>query len=72
MAIQLVTHASGSRDLLASDHLQRTGLAVRLQEANVIAWLDTETAFTVARHLCRSLGIDPYLCYDRPDIADTG
>jgi hypothetical protein len=50
----------------------RAGLAVRLQEADVVEWLDTETAFTVGRRLCRSLGIDPYLCYDRPDIADTG
>ncbi|WP_342240999.1 hypothetical protein [Inquilinus sp. OTU3971] len=50
----------------------RAGLAVRLQEADVIEWLDTETAFTVGRRLCRSLGIDPYLCHDRPDIADTG
>jgi hypothetical protein len=50
----------------------RAGLAVRLQEADVVEWLDTETAFTIGRRLCRSLGIDPYLCYDRPDIADTG
>jgi hypothetical protein len=50
----------------------RAGLAVRLQEADVIGWLDSETAFTVGRRLCRSLGIDPYLCYDRPEITDTG
>ena len=55
----------------------RTGLAVRLQEADVIEWLDTETIFTVTDRLCRSLGIDIFLCLeslcdDNPDEPDTG
>jgi len=55
----------------------RTGLAVRLQEADVIEWLDTETIFTVTDRLCRSLGIDKFLCLeslcdDNPDEPDTG
>jgi hypothetical protein len=36
------------------------GLAVRLQEFDVIALLDTECTFTVADRLCRSLGIGTY------------
>jgi len=50
----------------------RAGLAVRLQEADVIEWLDTETIFTVADRLSRSLGIDPLLCLENPDTPDTG
>ncbi|WP_343718280.1 hypothetical protein [Inquilinus sp.] len=48
------------------------GLAVRLREADVTEWLDTETTQTVARRLCRSLGIDPYNCFATPDLPDTG
>jgi hypothetical protein len=50
----------------------RAGLAVRLQEADVIEWLDTETPATVADRLCRSLGLDPYLCRQGPEAPDTG
>ncbi|OWJ65794.1 hypothetical protein [Inquilinus limosus] len=50
----------------------RAGLAARVREADVIAWLDTETTQTVARRLCRSLGIDPYNCFEKPDSPDTG
>ncbi|TSD84178.1 hypothetical protein FFK22_034020 [Mycobacterium sp. KBS0706] len=55
----------------------RAGLAVRLQEADVIEWLDTETIFTVTDRLCRSLGIDSFLCLEslcdhNPDEPDTG
>jgi len=55
----------------------RAGLAVRLQEADVIEWLDTETIFTVPDRLCRSLGIDSFdclesLCDHNPDEPDTG
>ena len=50
----------------------RAGLAARLREPDVTEWLDTETTQTVARRLCRSLGIDPHNCFERPDIPDTG
>jgi hypothetical protein len=50
----------------------RAGLAVRLQEADVIEWLDTETTDTVTQRLWRSLGIEPYLSSDPPDKPDTG
>jgi hypothetical protein len=56
----------------------RAGLAVRLREADVIEWLDTEATITVAERLCRSLGIDHFLWLGRyldledPDAPDTG
>ena len=50
----------------------RAGLAVRLQEADVVEWLDTESTFTVADRLCRSLGVDHFLCLEDPDAPDTG
>ncbi|WP_026869201.1 hypothetical protein [Inquilinus limosus] len=50
----------------------RAGLAVRLQEADVIEWLDTESTFTVADRLARSLGIDRFLCLEDPNAPDTG
>jgi hypothetical protein len=50
----------------------RAGLAVRLQEADVIEWLDTETTDTITQRLWRSLGIEPYLSPDPPDKPDTG
>ena len=50
----------------------RAGLAVRLQEADVVEWLDTEAIFTVADRLCRSLGVDHFLCLEDPDAPDTG
>ncbi|MGO1079271.1 hypothetical protein [Inquilinus sp. CA228] len=50
----------------------RAGLAVRLQEADVVGWFDTETIFSIAERLSRSLGIDPYLWLDDPDAPDTG
>lgn len=56
----------------------RAGLAVRLREADVIEWLDTEPTITVAERLCRSLGIDHllwlgrYLDLEHPDAPDTG
>ena len=43
----------------------RAGLAVRLQEPDVIEWLDTECTAVAADHLCRSLGIGVY--FDDPD-----
>jgi len=46
----------------------RAGLAVRLQEPDVIEWLDTECTFVAADRLCRSLGIGMYL--DDPEAAD--
>ncbi|TSD88833.1 hypothetical protein FFK22_010075 [Mycobacterium sp. KBS0706] len=46
----------------------RAGLAVRLQEPDVIEWLDTECAAIVADRLCRSLGIGMY--FDDPEAAD--
>ncbi|MBW8724595.1 MAG: hypothetical protein JF625_05495, partial [Inquilinus limosus] len=50
----------------------RAGLAVRLQETDVIEWLDTETTDTITERLWRSLGIEPYLSSDPPDKPDTG
>jgi hypothetical protein len=50
----------------------RAGLAVRLQEADMIECLDTETTRTVADRLCRSLGIETCLRYRDPEIPDTG
>jgi hypothetical protein len=50
----------------------KAGLAVRLQEADVVEWLDTEATFTVADRLCRSLGVDHFLCLEDPDAPDTG
>ena len=50
----------------------RAGLAVRLQEPDVIGWLDTQTTFTTADRLCRSLGINPYLWFEDLDEPDTG
>ncbi|MGF6233026.1 hypothetical protein QFZ27_006981 [Inquilinus ginsengisoli] len=50
----------------------RAGLAVRLQEADVIEWLDNKSTFTVADRLCRSLGVDHFLCLEDPDAPDTG
>ncbi|MGL4961246.1 MAG: hypothetical protein ACRC67_08425 [Inquilinus sp.] len=50
----------------------RAGLAVRLQEPDVIAWLDTETTFTTADRLCRLLGVSPYLWFEDLDEPDTG
>ena len=50
----------------------RAGLAVRLQEPDVIGWLDTETSFTTADRLCRSLGVSPYLWFEDLDEPDTG
>ncbi|WP_342236653.1 hypothetical protein [Inquilinus sp. OTU3971] len=50
----------------------RAGLAVRLQEADVVEWLDTEAIFTIADRLARSLGIDHFLCLEDPDAPDTG
>ncbi|MGL4967102.1 MAG: hypothetical protein ACRC67_38130 [Inquilinus sp.] len=48
----------------------RAGLAVRLQEPDVIEWLDTECTFVAADRLCRSLGIGMY--FDDLETADTG
>jgi hypothetical protein len=45
---------------------------VRLQEADMIECLDTETTRTVADRLCRSLGIETCLRYQVTDIPDTG
>ena len=53
-------------------HGIRAGLAVRLQEADVVEWLDTEAIFTVADRLCRSLGVDHFLCLEDTDAPDTG
>ena len=50
----------------------RAGLAVRLQEPDVIGWLDTQTTFTTADRLCRSLGVNPYLWLEDLDEPDTG
>jgi hypothetical protein len=50
----------------------RAGLAVRLQEADVMGWLDDETAHATIRRLCRSLGVDPDLCIAGPEGFDTG
>ena len=49
----------------------RAGLAVRLQEADMIECLDTETTHVVADRLCRSLGIDRLLRFE-PPAPDTG
>jgi hypothetical protein len=45
-------------------------LAVRMQEAEVEAWLDTETTATIAERICCSLGLGTYR--DDPDGHDTG
>jgi hypothetical protein len=50
----------------------RAGLALRLQEADAIGWLDTETTHVAALRLCRSLGVDPELCSAGLDGFDTG
>ncbi|MGK9171399.1 hypothetical protein KXR53_34240, partial [Inquilinus limosus] len=49
----------------------RAGLAVRLQEPDVIEWLDTETTATTADRLCRSLGLGLYVDDPKP-APDTG
>jgi len=52
----------------------RAGLAVRLQEPDVVEMLDTETIATAAQRLCRSLGLS-LMVYgfkgDKPEAADT-
>ena len=48
----------------------RAGLAVRLQESDVVEMLDTETIATAAHRLCRSLGLG-FKVY-KPDALDTG
>ncbi|MDR6289140.1 hypothetical protein E9232_001655 [Inquilinus ginsengisoli] len=56
----------------------RAGLAVRLQEADAVEMLDTETIATAAHRLCRSLGLSPMVygfkpkALDAPDAPDTG
>ena len=50
----------------------RAGLAVRLREPDVIEWLDSQTSFTVADRLCRSLGVAHYLLIEGPEEFDTG
>ncbi|MGF6228484.1 hypothetical protein QFZ27_002439 [Inquilinus ginsengisoli] len=50
----------------------KAGLAVRLQEADVIKWFDTETTYTIAERPSRSLGIDPYLWLHSSNVPDTG
>jgi hypothetical protein len=50
----------------------RAGLAVRLQEADVTEWFDTQTSRTAADRLCRSLGVDPYHFVEDLDEFDTG
>jgi hypothetical protein len=47
----------------------RAGLAVRLQEPDVVEMLDTETIATAADRLCRSLGLG-FKVY-KPEAADT-
>jgi hypothetical protein len=53
----------------------RAGLAVRLQEPDVVEMLDTETIHTTCHRLCRSLGLS-LMIYgfkrDKPEVADTG
>jgi hypothetical protein len=75
-AVAAVERACAQVDPARIDGI-RAGLAVRLQEADVIEWLDTETIFTVTDRLCRSLGIDSSdclesLCDQNPDTPDTG
>jgi hypothetical protein len=70
-AVAAVEQAFAKLDPARIDGL-RAGLAVRLQEADVIQWFDTETTFTIADRLSRSLGIDPYLWLEDPDEPDTG
>ena len=52
----------------------RAGLAVRLQEPDVVEMLDTETIDTAAQRLCRSLGLS-LMVYGfkgcKPDAPDT-
>jgi hypothetical protein len=48
----------------------RAGLAVRLQEPDVVAMLDTETIATAAQRLCRSLGLSPMVFGFKPDALD--
>ncbi|OWJ66849.1 hypothetical protein [Inquilinus limosus] len=48
----------------------RALLAVRMQEPEVVAWLDTETTATIAERICCSLGLGTYR--DIPDGHDTG
>jgi hypothetical protein len=50
----------------------KAGLAVRLQEADVIKWFDTETTYTIAERLSRSLGIDPHPWLHTSKAPDTG
>ena len=72
IAVTVVERAFGEIDDPTRIPGLRAGLAVRLQEADVIEWLDTETPATIADRLCRSLGIDPYLCREGPEGPDTG
>jgi hypothetical protein len=50
----------------------RAGLAVRLQEPDGVAMLDTETIATAADRLCRSLGLSPMVFGFKPKAPDTG
>uniref|UniRef100_UPI0037835C32 hypothetical protein n=1 Tax=Inquilinus sp. TaxID=1932117 RepID=UPI0037835C32 len=50
----------------------RAGLAVRLQEADAVEMLDTETIATAADRLCRSLGLSPMVYGFKPKAPDTG
>lgn len=61
---------AGIRDQARVPGLE-AGLAIRLQEPDVIEWLDTETTATIADRLCRSLGLGLYI--DDPKVEpDTG